>query len=441
LIDQLKGVIETAATAQQTTTDTFDSLAAWVGANFTQLQKVQNELEVSVQQGWSNLSNEMAEYTQRSFFNMLAGLDTYFTNMTSLWIRQGDAAIKKNNQALQTADLVKSTVQGTLYNAKDLATKQDVFYDKTHLGNAQILAAQEKMQSHTKFMESAHEAERAATSDHLSQLWEMKQHANDLSKIARDISSRAQNISDALAPAAAAAHVLAKVSTLNVLMYFGVGISGILVIIFGYVLRFKSILSLNGWLVTYGTLGKLFFPCRNGILSVAGSLLAVFNALDIPEVRIVCRLPRFFELLWDGITSPWVAPVSLLFGARKQIIPAFKLIAAKLVRRNPGITGWVSTNTTAQAPVAVPNAALTSALPLPVRTNGVAQVPVVGHDPSTPGLAQAPANLHAMTRNLFFPDTPRRKTVISRKVNAGWRFTIRRDRGDTEPAQDISGWN
>jgi hypothetical protein len=203
MLDQLKSALETFASANEQTLHVYEHYQAEAATNLARFQQVHTDVLATVREDWSKMSDEMTEYTWKSYLNMFGEIAKHYGNLTEYFTRSSDVAIVKQEEALFTADLVNDALTNSVATSQDLVIQQAKFSRAASSGHDALLSQQEAIHTQADFIALAVEMMGSSLSEQAESLKDVVNSTNTI----REFIDSSGPLIDLLAPLAPASRL------------------------------------------------------------------------------------------------------------------------------------------------------------------------------------------------------------------------------------------
>jgi hypothetical protein len=273
--------MQTSAEATQNSQDALNRNVAIFNNHIAHLQEVRDDIRVSIKRDLMQAVNGVSKDTKNMFSSVLLKVDSAWSNLTSYFTQSSDFVIARNEQALQSADLVQAAVSENLVAVQELGRQTKAFHQLSNNGNTQIIHNQDLILSRNGENLEKIDAMKAAITDQLANLAEMEAATAELRKMtteAKIIAAELHNmtaetkanvlnstsslvpfleaigpLNHALAPLVA---LVTNAYKLDWLTMIGIVFSVISAVGLGFKFIRSGKFSLNAWLFILGSMGK-----------------------------------------------------------------------------------------------------------------------------------------------------------------------------------------
>ena len=186
MLDQLKSALETFAFANQQSRDAFEHYQTEASSNLARFQEVHTDVIITIKEDWAKMSDDLTQYTWKSYLNMFGDIKKHYGNLTEYFSRSSDAAIAKQDQALEKADLVNGALTQGVSTVTDLVQQQATYHATASDNNLELLSKQELLVAKAELTHAIMEMMGSSLSTGLVDLGGIVNHTNTLRDAAKD---------------------------------------------------------------------------------------------------------------------------------------------------------------------------------------------------------------------------------------------------------------
>lgn len=311
MLDQLQSALEMFATATKQTQDAFEDYQAEATKNLARFQEVHTNVVAMIKDDWAKMSNDLTEYTWKSYLNLFGDIARHYGNLTDYFTRSSDAAIVKQDQALERADLVTHALDISVSTAQDLVHQQAVYHQMASENNAELLNDQAKLQARSEFLLGLMDMINCLLTEEVDKLEMVVNNTNDLRDFIKEstpLIALLTPLSDAARLASISAHALMYIDLLTLVCVVTNGLT--FVFVGKRVMRY-AVLSLAAVLRVFVAMRQSFWSP----VDVFAKQSRRGSVLPPPHELVAGRCWQLF-LARSSLEDLWWTCPSLLLGRR-----------------------------------------------------------------------------------------------------------------------------